>query len=85
MSRDSVVGIATGYGLDDRVVRILVPVWSRIFSSPSRLDRLGGPPNLPSNEYRGLFPPGREADHSPPASVKKMWMYTTTPQYAFMA
>jgi hypothetical protein len=31
--------------------------------------------------------PGREADHSPPASaeVKKMWIYTSTPTYAFMA
>jgi hypothetical protein len=29
--RDSAVGIATGYGLDDRRVR--VPVWSRIFFS----------------------------------------------------
>jgi hypothetical protein len=28
-----------------------------------------------------------EADHSPPASaeVKKMWLYTSTPPYAFMA
>jgi hypothetical protein len=30
---------------------------------------------------------GRETDHSPPASakVKKMWIYTSTPPYAFMA
>jgi hypothetical protein len=30
---------------------------------------------------------GREADHSPLASaeVKKMWIYTSTPPYAFMA
>jgi hypothetical protein len=35
----------------------------------------------------GVKRPGREADHSPPASaeVKKMWIYTTTPPYAFMA
>jgi hypothetical protein len=28
-----------------------------------------------------------EADHSTPdsAEVKKMWIYTSTPQYAFMA
>jgi hypothetical protein len=45
-SRDSVVGIATGYGLDDRGVGVRVPV---IFSSPSRPDRLWGPPNLLPN------------------------------------
>jgi hypothetical protein len=30
-SRESVVGIATGYGLDDRGVEVQVPVESRIF------------------------------------------------------
>jgi hypothetical protein len=34
----------------------------------------------------GSFPGGK-ADHSPPASVevKKMWIYTSTTPYAFMA
>jgi hypothetical protein len=32
--RAGVVGIATGYGLDDRVVGVRVPEVSRIFSSP---------------------------------------------------
>jgi hypothetical protein len=31
-SRDSAVGIATGYRLDDQGVRVRVPVGSRIFS-----------------------------------------------------
>jgi hypothetical protein len=44
MLRDSVVGIATGYGLDDRGVGVRVPVGSRIFSSPRRPDRLWGHP-----------------------------------------
>jgi hypothetical protein len=57
-SRDSVVGIATGYGLDDRGVGVQVPVVSKIFSSPRRPDMLWDPPNLPSNGYRGLFPGG---------------------------
>jgi hypothetical protein len=51
-SRDNSVGIATGYGLDDRGVGVRVPVESSIFSSPSHPDRLWGPPN----GYMGLFP-----------------------------
>jgi hypothetical protein len=39
-SRDSVVGIATSYWLDDRGVVVRVPVGSRIFSSQRRPDRL---------------------------------------------
>jgi hypothetical protein len=37
--------------------------------------------------FPGVMRPGREADHSPPTSaeVKKMWIYTSTPSYAFMA
>jgi hypothetical protein len=57
-SRDSVVGIATGYGLDDRGVGVRVPVVSRIFSSPRCPDRLWVPLNLISNGYRGFFPRG---------------------------
>jgi hypothetical protein len=52
-SRVSAVGIATGYGLDDRGVGVRVPVGSRIFTSPCRPDRLWSSPNLLSNGYRG--------------------------------
>jgi hypothetical protein len=86
-SKDSIVDIATGYGLDDQGVGVQVPVGSRIFSSPCRPDRLWGPPSLLSNGYQGVNWQGHEADHSPPtnAEVKKMWAYTSTPPYAFMA
>jgi hypothetical protein len=81
----SAVGIATGYGMDDREVGVRVPVGSRILTSPCRPDRLWGPPNLLYNGYGGSFPgvkrPRREADHSPPASaeIKKMWIYNPLP------
>jgi hypothetical protein len=55
-TRDSAVGIAAGYGMDDRGVEDEVPVGSRILSSARRPDRLWGPPSLLFNRYRGLFP-----------------------------
>jgi hypothetical protein len=57
--RDSAVGIATGYGLDDGGVGVRVPVGSRIFPSPRRPYRLWGPPILLSNGYRGFIPRGK--------------------------
>jgi hypothetical protein len=90
-SRDSVVGIATGYGLSDRGVEVRVPVGSRIFTSPIVQTGSGVHPTSCTMGNGGSFPgvkrPGLEADHSPPASaeVKKMWIYTSTPPYVFMA
>jgi hypothetical protein len=83
LSRGSVVGIATGYGLDGGGLGGRVPVGSRIFSSPSRPDRLWGTRNFQwvTGALPGVKLPEREADHSPPANaeVKKMWIYTSTP------
>jgi hypothetical protein len=59
MTTASVVGIATGYGLDDRGVGVQVSVGSRIFSSLNRPDRLWGPPNFLSNGYRWLILRGK--------------------------
>jgi hypothetical protein len=58
-SRDSAVGIATGYGLDDQEVRVRGPVGSRIFTSLCHPGRLQGSPNLLYNGYQGLFPRGK--------------------------
>jgi hypothetical protein len=37
--------------------------------------------------FLGVKQPGHEGDNSPPANaeVKKMWLYTSTPTYAFLA
>jgi hypothetical protein len=61
VSQDSVVSIATGYGLDDRGVRVQVSVGSRNFSSPHRPDRLWGSPYLLFIGYWGSFPRGKAA------------------------
>jgi hypothetical protein len=61
-SQDSVVGIATGYGLDDWGIGVWEPVGSRIFSSPRRPDRLWGPFNFLSNEYQEFLPTSNAAE-----------------------
>jgi hypothetical protein len=82
-SRDSAVDIATGCGLDDRGFGVRVPAALRIVSSFRHPDRLWGPRSLLTNGYLG--PGVREADNSPPTNteVKKTWIYTSTPPYAF--
>ena len=68
VDRDSSVGIATDYGLDDPGSNT---GGKEIFRTCP--DRPWGPPSLLYNRYR-VFPggkvrPGRAADHSPPSSA----------------
>jgi hypothetical protein len=91
-SRDSSVGIATIYGLDDREVGIKSPsrIKNFLFSKSSRLAlRSTQSPikSVPGALSPGVKRLGCEADHSPPTSVevKKVWIYTSTAPYAFMA
>jgi hypothetical protein len=91
MSRDSVVGIATGYGLNDRGFGVRVPVGVKNFLVCT-LSRLSLNPTqtpvqwVPGTLSSGVKRRGREAHHSPPpsAEVKKIWIYTSTPPYPFM-
>jgi hypothetical protein len=79
-SRDSSVGIATGYGLDDRGSRFRFPAGAGNFSLHHRVQNgSGAHPASYSVGTRGSFPgvkrPGREADYSHPSSAEaKEWM-----------
>jgi hypothetical protein len=82
-SIDSVVGIATSYGLDDRRGRSSSPgrVKNVLFSKSSRpaLRSTQSPIEwVPGALSPGVKRSGNEFDHSPPTSaeVKKMWIYT---------
>jgi hypothetical protein len=86
-SRDSSVGIATGYVLDEQGGRSSSPDGAKNFHfSVSSRPALGST-QPPIEWVPGVKRQGREADCSPPTSaeVKKMWIYTSTPPYVFMA
>jgi hypothetical protein len=83
-------GIATGYELNGRGIRVRVPVWAKFFSTSSR--PVVGPTQesiqwVPGALSSGVDRPWLEADYSPPSGteVKSIYIYTSTPTYAFMA
>jgi hypothetical protein len=91
-ARNICVGIATGYGLDDRGARSSSPgrVKNFLFSKSFRPALRSTQPPIqwePRVLSPGVKRPGREADHVSPTSVevKIMWIYTFPPSYAFMA
>jgi hypothetical protein len=78
-SRGSSVGMALGYGLDDRGSRFRFLAGAGNFSLQCVHNGSGAHPASCPMGTRGSFPwikrPGREADHSPPSSAEvKEWV-----------
>jgi hypothetical protein len=75
-SRDSSVGIALGYGLDDRGSRVRFPAGAVNFSLPTTASRTDPGPTQPPIQWvtgalsLGVKRPGRESDHSSPSSAE---------------
>jgi hypothetical protein len=91
-NRDSSVGIATGYGLDEEGGGSSSPCRVKNFLFSTSSTPALGPTQPFIQEVPGALSPGvkrsvREADHSSPinAQVKKIQIYTSIPPYAFMA
>jgi hypothetical protein len=69
------IGIALGYGLDDRGSRVRFPAGAWSFSLRHRVQDGSGthPASYPMGNrgsLRGVKRPGCEADHSPPSSAE---------------
>jgi hypothetical protein len=75
-SRDGLVGIATGYGLDDRIIGVRFPAGTGNFSLRRRVQTgfRAHPDSYPVGTRGavslGVKRPGLEADHSPPSSAE---------------
>jgi hypothetical protein len=74
-NRDSSVGKATGYGLDDRMIGVRFPAGAGNFALRHRVQTssVAQPASYPMGTRTlslGLKRPVREADHSPPSSVE---------------
>jgi hypothetical protein len=79
-SGGSVVGIETGYELDEREVGVRVPVGSRIFTTSYSPDRLWGSTQPSKQWLPGVHSPGVKQQELPTsAEVKNTRLYTSTP------
>lgn len=88
---NSVVGIATGFGLDGRGFGVRVPLGAK-FSLIHDFHVGSGVTQpliqwVPREISSGIKRRGREANHSTltSAKLKNMWIYTSTSPYVFMA
>jgi hypothetical protein len=88
-SRDGSVGIALGYGLDDRGSRFRLPVEAGNFSLHYRVQNGSGahsasyPKGTRGSFLWGIKRPGREADTSLPSSAvvkERVELYLHSPQ-----
>jgi hypothetical protein len=74
-SRDSSVGIALGYGLEDRASTVRLPVGLGIFLFTTSSGTALGPTQPPIQRVAGALSlrvkrPGCEAEYSPPSSAE---------------
>jgi hypothetical protein len=74
-SRDSSVGIALGYEMEDRDSRVRFPAWAVNFPLHHRVQNGSGAhpvfyPMGTKGSFLAVKQPGREADHSPPSSAE---------------
>jgi hypothetical protein len=72
MSRDSSVGIATGYGLEDRMIRVRFPAEAGNFSFRYLVQTSSGaqPASYPLGIGDSFSGGKSEADRSPPSSAE---------------
>jgi hypothetical protein len=87
-----VVDIATGYGLENQCVGVLVLVASKTFRFSTSFWPVLEPTQtsirlVTEPHSQGVKWPERDAEYSRPTSAefKKTWIHTSTPPYVFMA
>jgi hypothetical protein len=83
-SADSSVGIALGYGMDDRGSRVPFPAGLGIFLFTTASRTALGPTQppiqwVPGALSLGVKRPGRKADHSPPSSAEVKYAWSLPP------